>query len=174
MRNRPEMVGFSFGQFFCDNIIDMDEKMIIKSGAFKDGDTIPPKYTCDGDNINPLIEIRNVPRGAKSLALVMDDPDATSGGVWDHWIMWSIEPGTQYISEDTVPEGAVSGKTSFGHERYGGPCPPEGNSPHRYVFKLYALDVMLDLSAGAQKPELEAAMEGHILDEAVLVGKYGR
>ncbi|KKU15680.1 MAG: Phosphatidylethanolamine-binding protein, partial [Candidatus Jorgensenbacteria bacterium GW2011_GWA2_45_9] len=88
------MVGFSFGQFFCDNIIDMDEKMIIKSGAFKDGDTIPPKYTCDGDNINPLIEIRNVPRGAKSLALVMDDPDATSGGVWDHWIMWSIEPGT--------------------------------------------------------------------------------
>jgi hypothetical protein len=148
--------------------------LIIKSSAFKDGERIPAKYTCDGDNVNPFLEIRNVPQGTKSLALIIDDPDATNGGVWDHWVIWNIEPGTQYIAEDTVPHGSIQGKSSWGSRRYGGPCPREGSAPHRYMFKLYALDTALELPEESGKTELLGAIEGHILDEAILMGKYGR
>ncbi len=146
----------------------------LKSSAFKPGGEIPSKYTCDGENINPLVEILGIPEGTKGLAFVVDDPDATSGGVWDHWLLWNIDPKTHYVPEDSVPAGAVQGKTSFGKEKYGGPCPPRGDKAHRYRFKVYALDALLDLSEGASKNELEEAMRDHILDEAELVGFYAR
>jgi len=148
------------------------EKLTLKSSGFKDGGMIPAKYTCDGENVNPLLEIRNVPEGTMSLALVVDDPDATGGGVWDHWVVWNIEPGTQYILEDNIPHGAIQGKTSFGSRRYGGPCPSKGSGTHGYRFKLYALDMMLDLSDEAGKDALEREMQEHILAEATLTGLY--
>ena len=104
----------------------------------------------------------------------MDDPDATGGVTWDHWLVWNINPETLVIAENTVPIGAIQGKTSFGHQKYGGPCPPPGSDPHRYMFKLYALDTTLDLSAGATKQEIESAMENHILDQITLIGLYQR
>ncbi|KKU93978.1 MAG: PEBP family protein [Candidatus Jorgensenbacteria bacterium GW2011_GWA1_48_13] len=148
--------------------------LTIKSSAFKNNDPIPAKYTCDGDNVNPLIEILNVPKEAKSLALVMDDPDATGGVTWDHWLVWNINPQTNYIEEDNLPQGAIEGKTSFGKSSYGGPCPPRGSKQHRYMFKVYALNIMLGLMEGEGKTELTKAMEGHVLAEGTLIGLYQR
>ncbi len=150
------------------------EPILIKSSAFKDGGAIPLKYTCDGDNVNPLLEVRNVPADAKSLVLIMDDPDATRGSTWYHWLIWNIDPKTQYIDEDTVPYGAVQGKGSGGRVRYEGPCPPRGNSAHHYRFSIYALDTLLDLPAGADEIALKEAMNGHILAQGMIVGLYGR
>ncbi len=149
--------------------------LTLKSSAFKHGEVIPSKYTCDDENISPLLEVHGVPEGTKSFALVVDDPDATGGKTWDHWIMWNIYPKVQYIPEGSIPEGAVLGKTSFGKAEYGGPCPPRGSDPHRYFFKIYALDTVLDLSEDiAMKEELEQAMQGHVLEETTLVGLYAR
>jgi hypothetical protein len=148
--------------------------MQIKSSAFKDGEFIPEKFTCDGENVNPLLEIKNLPGGTKSLTLIMDDPDATSGVTWDHWILFNIDPKSQYIAEDNVPAGALQGKSSWGRASYGGPCPPRGAKPHRYMFKLYALDTLLDLTEGATKQEIEKAIENHIIDQTTLIGLYGR
>lgn len=148
--------------------------MILKSSGFKPNSEMPPKFTCDGENVNPLIEIREVPPEAKSLALIMDDPDATRGTPWDHWTLWNIDPKTQYISEDNIPFGAILGKNSFGKSRYGGPCPPKGSAPHRYVFTLYALDAVLKISEGSESEALRRAMEGHILATAELIGMYLR
>jgi Raf kinase inhibitor-like YbhB/YbcL family protein len=148
--------------------------LILKSSSFRNNETIPSKHTCDGDDVNPMLEIRNAPAGTKSLALIMDDPDATRGVPWDHWLLWNINPKTQYISEDNVPAGAVQGMSSAKHPRYSGPCPPSGANPHRYTFKLYALDTELGLPEGAVKSELEKAMEGHVLEQTVLIGLYGR
>ncbi len=147
--------------------------LVLKSAVFKEGGTIPEKYTCDGENINPLIEIVGTPENTKSMVLIVDDPDAPAG-TWDHWIMWNIDPKTSYIHEDSIPAGAVQGNTSFGKPRYGGPCPPKGDKPHRYVFKLYTLDAMLDLPETATRQELEQAMKGHILAQTTLTGKYKR
>lgn len=148
-------------------------KMILKSSAFKPNGFIPPKFTCDGENVNPLLEIREVPPNTKSLVLIMDDPDATGGVTWDHWLLYNIDPKTQYIDEASSA-AALQGKNSWGKNIYGGPCPPKGSPPHRYMFKLYALDKTLDLPEGAVKSELEQMMKGHILDEALLIGLYQR
>jgi len=147
---------------------------ILKSSAFKEGELIPAKYACDGDDVNPMLEIRNAPENAKSFALIVDDPDATRGVPWDHWLVWNIGAKTQYIPEDTVPGDAVQGRTSFGHEKYNGPCPPRGAPAHRYFFKLYALDAMLALPAGATSATLTTAMQGHIIMETHLMGRYAR
>ena len=147
--------------------------LILKSSAFQNNGFIPKKFTCAGENINPPLEIGNVPEGARSLVLIMDDPDATDGVTWDHWLLWNIPPGTQSINEDDVPIYAVQGTTSFGDLKYGGPCPPPGKA-HRYMFKLYALDKKLSLTRGAVKSEIEKAMEGNILAQAVLIGLYER
>lgn len=147
---------------------------ILKSSAFKEGETIPAKHTCDAENVNPLLEIKNVPEGIKSLALILDDPDATGGVTWDHWLLWNIDPRTQYISEDNIPAGAVQGINSFGKIKYGGPCPPKGASAHRYMFKLFALDTTLSLTEGATKAELEGAIANHVLNETTLIGFYAR
>ncbi len=145
--------------------------MIISTPIFKNGGNIPPKYTCDGENVNPPLEISDVPAGARSLVLIMDDPDSP-GGAWLHWSVWNIDPKTTEIMENSAPAGAVEGATGFGRTGYGGPCPRSGE--HRYFFRLYALDSKLNLPAGARRPELEQAMAGHVLAEAELTGRYRR
>jgi len=144
--------------------------MKLTSPAFEDGEMIPAAHTCDGADASPPLEISDVPPEAKSLALVMDDPDAPMG-TFDHWVVWNIPPGVASIPEGQEPVG-VAGRNSFGKTGYGGPCPPSGT--HTYRFKLYALDAMLDLRPGSDKRALESAMKGHVLTEALLRGKYSR
>jgi Raf kinase inhibitor-like YbhB/YbcL family protein len=144
--------------------------MRLTSSAFTEGSSIPSKYTCDGDDAIPPLHFEDVPPAAKSLALVMDDPDAP-GGTWDHWIVWNLPPGTKEVKEGKAP-GGVGGKNSWGRNDWGAPCPPDRE--HRYFFRLYALDRELDLGAGAKKGELEKAMRGHIVAEAQLMGRYLR
>lgn len=147
--------------------------MNLTSPVFKNNDKIPAKYTCDGENINPPLKISEVPEKAKSLVLIVDDPDATRGFTWLHWVVWNILPNTREIAENSVPDGgAVEGKTDFGKPGWGGPCPP--TKTHRYFFKLFALDVVLDLSHDVSLDELQKAMEGHILDKSELIGFYSR
>jgi Raf kinase inhibitor-like YbhB/YbcL family protein len=143
----------------------------IASPVFKHNDHIPLKYTCDGADINPPLLIENVPIGARSLALIVDDPDAPRG-TWVHWVVWNIAHDTGEIKEHSVPAGASEGVNDFRKRSYGGPCPPSGI--HRYFFKLYALDAMLNLNPGTDKASLEKAMHGHILGQAELIGLYGR
>ena len=158
------------------------ENLILKSPGFENGNEIPSKYTCDGNptsafgggGINPPLTIEKVPANARSLVLIMDDPDATCGKTWDHWFLWNIAPETKEILENSVPSGAIQGKTSWNKNEYGGPCPPRGNPKHRYIFKLYALDIMLDLIPSASKDDLEKSMQGHILAQTLLIGRYGR
>lgn len=147
--------------------------LTLKSSAFKDGEIIPTRFTCEGENVNPLLEIRNAPEGTKSFVLLMDDPDAPSK-TWVHWVVWNIEPKTQYISEDSLPGSALQGTNSSNTQKYIGPCPPKGDKPHHYHFKLYALDTDLNLAEGAKKEEVEKAMAGHILGQTLLTGLYQR
>ena len=145
--------------------------MKIESPAFGNAAKIPSKYTCDGADIIPPLQFSNVPAGAKSLAIIMDDTDSPSGD-WLHWSAWNIAPETREIRAGEVPAGAVEGKTSFDDVGYGGPCP--GRGEHRYFFHLYALDSMLDLPRGADRSQLEAALAGHILGRAEFYGLYKR
>lgn len=143
--------------------------LTVTSPAFEANGTIPSKYTCDGEDMNPAIRIDNIPAGTKSIAFVMDDPDAPMG-TWDHWVFWDMAPAGS-IGENTEPK-AIQGKNSWGRNSYGGPCPPSGS--HRYFFKAYALDTVLNLNEDAGKRQLEKAMVGHILDQGELVGRYSR
>lgn len=145
-------------------------KMKLTSPAFENNQEMPSEYTCDGANIVPELNILEVPENAKSLALIMDDPDAPAG-TWVHWIVWNIPPNTKTIAKGTEPQG-TQGITSFGKVGYGGPCPPFGT--HRYFFKLYALDITLDLKEGSTKEKLEAVMDGHIIEKTELMGPYKR
>ncbi len=145
--------------------------MKIASSAFENNQRIPQQYTCDGKNINPPLSVSSVEEKAKSLVLIVEDPDAPMG-IWIHWLLWNIDPKQSEIIENSIPEGAVEGMTSFGKHGYGGPCPPGGT--HRYFFKLYALDTVLSLSSNSGKNDLLNAMEGHIIDQAELVGIYSR
>jgi len=143
--------------------------MEISSTAFDNDTAIPSMYSCDGDDNNPPLTITNTPPEAKSLALIVDDPDAPAG-TWVHWTLFNIDPTTTEISENSVPENSVQGLTSFNSQGYGGPCPPSGT--HRYFFKIYALDTMLDLDETAKAIDIEQAMEGHIIDKAEFFGTY--
>jgi len=147
--------------------------MRLTSSAFQEGGSIPQKFTCDGSDTSPPLSISGVPEEAKSLVLIMDDPDAMkpAGKVWDHWIVWNIPVGTMEIEEGKEPEG-VHGKGTSGNLKHHGPCPPDAE--HTYVFKLYALDAKLDLKEGATKPEVERAMEGHVLTKTELRARYKR
>jgi Raf kinase inhibitor-like YbhB/YbcL family protein len=147
------------------------EEMGITSPAFEHKGSIPVKYTCDGKDVSPPLEIENVPSGARSLAVIVDDPDAPSG-MWVHWVVWNISPETRRIQESSLPGGAKQGVTDFRKRSYGGPCPPSG--VHRYFFRLYALDKELDLGGSARKRDLLRAMEGHVLMEAEVMGRYKR
>jgi len=142
--------------------------MKIKS-IFSDGEKIPVKYTADEEDINPSLEISGIPEGAKTLALIVDDPDAPIG-TWVHWLVWNIPASKTKIEENSVP--GIQGINDFRKRDYGGPNPPSGT--HRYFFKLYALDSELNLPEGSKKAELEKAMQGHILATAQLIGKYSR
>lgn len=142
--------------------------MKITSSDFKDNGMIPGRFTCDGENVNPCLVIEGVPPAAKSLALVVDDPDAPMG-TWVHWLVYDM-PLSGRIEQDSVP--GKQGRNDFGRKNYGGPCPPSGT--HRYFFKLYALDAALGLKEGLSKKELEGAMQGHVLEKAELVGLYKR
>lgn len=146
---------------------------VLKSPAIKEGGVIPTRHTCDGDDVNPFLEISGAPEGTKSFVLIVHDPDAP-GGDWVHWVLWNIPPQTRYIPEDGVPSGAMLGTTSFQEQKYGGPCPPKGHGEHHYVFTLYALDAFLDLSDGAFREDVERAIESHILATTTLTGLYER
>ena len=140
--------------------------MKLTSPKFGNGNNIPREFTCEGDNINPRLIIEAIPAGTKSLALIVDDPDAPMG-TWVHWVIFNI-PVVSRIDEDSIP--GKQGINDFGRKDYGGPCPPSGT--HRYFFKLYALDTVLNLNEGINKEALEEAVGSHILDKAELIGLY--
>jgi len=153
--------------------------MEITSSAFQDGGSIPKKYTCDGEDLSPPLKISDVPAETESLAIVVDDPDAP-GGVFVHWVIWNIPPEVEEIPEG-IPtgervdllEGAVQGKNGFGELGYRGPCPPSGPS-HKYRFKLYALDGIVDLNPGVLKVDLEREVEDLLIEKDSIMGKYER
>ncbi len=138
---------------------------------FGNNERIPAEYTCDGENTNPPLEFVDVPKDAKSLVLIVDDPDSPSK-VWSHWVLGNIPPSTKKIPEDSAPKGAVVGMNDFGKIEYGGPCPHSGT--HRYQFKLFALDRVLYLASGFSKKDAETDIKGHIIERAVLTGIYSR
>lgn len=143
----------------------------ITSPAFTEGGTIPKKFTCDGSDVSPQLDWTGVPQGTKSLALIADDPDAPMG-TWVHWVLFDLPADLTGLPEGVSGVG-TPGKNDFRKLTYGGPCPPKG-APHRYYFKLYALDTTLNLKEGATKADIEKAMQGHILAQGQLMGKYGR
>lgn len=150
----------------------------LTSPAFQNSASIPSQFTCDAENVSPPLSISGVPAEAKSLALIVDDPDVPKAlkpdGVFDHWTLFNIAPDTTAIPQATAV--GIAGANGAGKNQYTGPCPPREYEPseHRYFFRLYALDAMLDLPTGASKADVLSAMEGHILAETELMGKYKR
>ena len=147
-------------------------EITLESSAFTSGGEIPKKYGYKFENQSPPLKIGSIPSDSKSLALVMDDPDAMGavGKVWVHWVLWNIDPTISDISEGSIPSGSIEGKTDFGEIGYGGPAPPDKR--HTYVFKIYALNTKLDLKKGATKAELEKAMSGQIISQVSLKGTF--
>jgi Raf kinase inhibitor-like YbhB/YbcL family protein len=151
--------------------------MKISSDAFRANEAIPQKFTCDGPDASPKLNWSEPPAKTQSFALIMDDPDAPVG-TWVHWVLFDLPGETRELAEgvakqEQLSNGARQGRNDFGKIGYGGPCPPPGN-PHRYFFKLYALDAKLNLKAGVTKADVERAMKDHTLAHAELIGKYGR
>ncbi len=152
------------------------DTMELNSSAFSQGRAIPTKYTCDGKDVSPPLTWTETPPGTKSLALIADDPDAPMG-TWVHWVIYNLPPAMRQLPEELptdgrLPDGTIQGKTDFGRPGYGGPCPPSGT--HRYFFHLFALDTTLALPPASTSKQLKAAMQGHILAEAQLMGTYRR
>ena len=145
----------------------------LTSPAFENGSAIPQKYTCDGEDVSPALRWEGAPAGTQSYVLICDDPDAPMG-IWDHWVLFNIPASAAGLPENSraLPLGTREGKNSWGKTGYGGPCPPDRE--HRYFFKLYALDTQLDLVDDVDKRTLEAALKGHILGTAELMGRYDR
>ena len=146
--------------------------MNLQSSAFDNGGTIPQKYGYKNRNLSIPLKISEIPEGTKSLALIMDDPDAmgVAGKVWVHWVLWNISPNTKEILENSIPEDSIEGKTDFNEIGYGGPAPPD--KEHTYIFKLYALDILLNLKQGSIKTKVEESMKEHIITETKLEGKF--
>ena len=146
--------------------------MKLESSSFENGGTIPKKFGYKNGNVSPSLIINDVPNSAKSLALIMDDPDAMGavGKVWVHWVLWNIPTEVTKIDENSIPENSIEGETDFGEIGYGGPAPPD--KEHTYIFKLYALNTILDLSKGSTKKDLENSIQDHIVAKAQLSGKY--
>lgn len=142
----------------------------ITSSVFENNGKIPQKYTCDGEGINPPLSISGIPERTETLVLIMDDPDSTSR-VWDHWIVFDIDPSVTEIKEGEEPNGS-HGKGTSGKIGYQGPCPSDGE--HRYLFKIFAVDIVLGFPDGISKDEVESAIEEHILDYAEIIGRYER
>lgn len=143
--------------------------MTITTTAINNNDEIDQRYTGEGEDVNPPLTFSQIPDGTESLALIMDDPDAPNG-TFTHWVLYDMNPATLQITEDQLPAGAKVGMNDFGRVDYGGPMPPSGT--HRYYFKLYALDTMLNLPEGTSRNDLEQAMEDHIIETAELMGTY--
>ncbi len=148
----------------------------IESSAFKEGELIPSKYTCGGENISPALKWSGVPAGARTLVLIADDPDAPAG-TWVHWVVYNIPPDANGLKENIphdkkFPDGMMQGTNDFGKTGYGGPCPPSGT--HRYYFKLYAVDTLLKIEPGAFKKDILKMIDKHILAEGRLMGRYKR
>ncbi|MDE1769591.1 MAG: YbhB/YbcL family Raf kinase inhibitor-like protein [Thaumarchaeota archaeon] len=142
----------------------------VSSSAFENEGVIPSEFTCDGQDISPPLSITDVPKETKTIAIIMDDPDAPMG-TFTHWLVWNIPSDkTQFAKGEKID--FVQGRTSFGSQSYGGPCPPSGT--HRYFFKIYALDTKLELKQGSSVKDLEKAIKGHVVAESVLMGKYSR
>jgi Raf kinase inhibitor-like YbhB/YbcL family protein len=148
--------------------LTLNTTLTVKSSAFANDAAIPSKFTCDGQNVNPELTISDIPKGTKTLALIVEDPDAPKG-TFDHWVMWNIPPGSK-IGENSAPGAqGVNGKKE---NKYAGPCPPSGT--HHYHFKVYALDDELNLPDDTDKKKLMDAMQGHILAQGELIGLYAR
>jgi Raf kinase inhibitor-like YbhB/YbcL family protein len=152
--------------------------MQVTSSAFQEGTALPKQFTGDGKDVSPALRWTGAPTGAKSFAVICDDPDAPRKEPWVHWVLFNLPADQQDLVEgvpakEVLPSGARQGKNDFGNPGYGGPAPPKGK-PHRYYFKVYALDTMLDLKEGATKSQLEQAMKGHILAQGQLMGTYAR
>jgi Raf kinase inhibitor-like YbhB/YbcL family protein len=143
--------------------------MKLNTNAFPEGGIIPKKYAREGSNMNPPLHLEDIPAKTRSLALIVDDPDAPSG-TFNHWLIYNMDPKTRDIKENSVPVIATQGRNDFGDVEYVGPQPPSGE--HRYFFKAFALDSVLDLPRGARRAELEKAMQGHVVDEAAIMGRY--
>jgi len=171
MRYKTISLLFTAGIFIFANVYGKEVYMKILSTAFEHNGQIPKKFTCDGSDVNPPLKFEDIPSEAKSLALIVDDPDAPAG-TWVHWVLWNIDPKITEIKENSVPKGAKQGMNDFGKHDYGGPCPPSGT--HRYFFKLYALDTTLNLGPNTTKGNIETAIKGHILAKAELIGLYKR
>lgn len=150
--------------------VEVDMEMSLTTPAFNHEEAIPVQYSCDGENVSPDLDWFGIPEGTQSLALIMDDPDAP-GGTWVHWVLFNI-PGDMPGLQQGMTGVGVDGSNSWGTTGYGGPCPPGGT--HRYFFKLYALDLLLELAPGADKQAVLGAIEGHVLGEAQLMGTYSR
>lgn len=156
---------------------DAAKTMTISSPSFSNGGNIAKKFTCDGADVSPEVSWTDPPAGTKSFALLADDPDAPVGN-WNHWTMWNVPADKRGLAENVgkdarLPDGSEQGHNDFPKTGYNGPCPPPGK-PHRYYFKLFALDTKLDLKPGSRKKDLEAAMKGHVLAQAEWMGRYGR
>ncbi len=147
------------------------QSMKLTSSAFEHNQNIPVLYTCDGKGMHPPLSIAAVPEGTKSLAIIVDDPDAP-GGTFTHWVIWNINPGTTAIPESIVPQKSQEGTNSAGGTGFVSPCPPRGQ--HRYFFTLFALDSTLGLDGKATKRDVEKAMAGHVMAQSLLVGVYSR
>lgn len=155
---------------------DLPMPIMITSTAFEDGESIPRQYTCDGDDVSPPLDWSDVPAGAQSLVLIVDDPDAPRGD-WLHWLIYDLPAGDGSLPEgvgqaENKPGGGVQGNNSWRRADYGGPCPPSGT--HRYFFTLYALDTRLELDPGTTRLQVEQAMDGHVMGQGQLMGRYGR
>ena len=146
------------------------KQLKVTSSEFEDNQYIPEKYTCTGEGINPPLSIEGIPEGTKSLTLILDDPDAPAG-TFDHWVIWNISPAQTKIAEHTAL--GIEGLNSDKEQGYTPPCPPPGK-PHRYIFRVYALDIMLTLGAESTKKDLEKAVKGHVLAEGKLTGLFAR
>lgn len=149
----------------------MADAFILSSSAFQDGKPIPASFTCKGDNSNPPLNIIGTPTDAKSLALILHDPDAVSGD-FTHWLMWDIPSSTNGINAHSVPVGAVQGPNGIGDNQYMGPCPPAGTGTHHYIFELYALDTILNLPPQTTREELQKAIADHTIAKSQLVGLF--
>jgi len=156
---------------FVGTILNMNaaSSISVTTPAFQAGGDVAAKFTCNGANVNPELKINGVPNEAKSLVLIVDDPDAPRG-LFTHWIVWNIDPKATDIGENSAPAGGIQGTNDFGKRNYGGPCPPSGT--HRYFFKIFALDAKVDLKPSARRAELDAAMRGHILAQSELMARY--
>ncbi|HSW79025.1 MAG TPA: YbhB/YbcL family Raf kinase inhibitor-like protein [Candidatus Babeliales bacterium] len=148
-----------------------NEGLYVISPVFREGATIPPQYTCRGQNVNPPLNIFNTPKGTQSLTLIMHDPDAVNGDFL-HWLVWDIPPSTESIPVNSVPIGAMQGLNGRGEPNYTGPCPPKGTGTHRYMFDFYALDTSLNLGNSSAIVDVIKAQKGHVLAHTVLVGTF--